>query len=141
MRRREFVAGLSGTAAWSVVARAQQPALPVVGFLSLGPPRPNASVVVAFRQGLAAAGFVEGRTLTIEYRWANNQGWRLATLAAELVQRQVAVIVAFHGPAVLAAKAATSTIPIVFSAATDPVKLGLVAGFDRQRHGREFPQH
>ena len=78
MRRRNFIAGLGSAAAWPVVARAQQAAVPVVGFLGLGPPRPDASYVAAFRQGLAAAGFVEGRTLTIEYRWANNQGggWR-----------------------------------------------------------------
>jgi len=93
IERRTFIAGLGSAATWPVVARAQQP-LPVVGFLSLDPPRPNASYVVAFRQGLAAAGFVEGRTVAIEYRWANYQGARLAPLAAELVQRKVAVIVA-----------------------------------------------
>ena len=131
MRRRGFITGLGSAAAWPVLARAQQPALPVVGFLDLRSPRLDASDVVAFRQGLAAAGFVEGRTLTIEYRWANNQGWRLATLAAELVQRQVAVILAFHGPAVLAAKAATSTIPIVFELGADPIKFGLVASLSR----------
>jgi putative tryptophan/tyrosine transport system substrate-binding protein len=133
MRRREFIAGLgSATATWPLVARAQQPALPVVGFLDLGSPRPDASYVAAFRQGLAAAGFVEGRTVAIEYRWANNQGARLATLAAELVQRQVAVIVALDsGPTILAAKAATSTIPIVFASGADPIKFGLVASLRR----------
>jgi len=124
---------LGGTAtAGPLTARAQQPALPVVGFLDLGPPRPNASYVVAFRQGLAAAGFVEGRTVAIEYRWANNQGGRLGPLAAELVQRKVAVIVALDsGPTVLAAKAATSTIPIVFEVFTDPIEFGLVASLSR----------
>jgi len=132
MQRREFIVGLGSAAAWPMVARAQQPALPVVGFLAGGPPRPNASYLVAFRQGLAAAGFVDGRTVTIEYRWANNQGARLATLAAELVQRQVAVIVAIDsGPTVLAAKAATSKIPIVFALAADPIEFGLVASLSR----------
>ena len=131
MRRREFIAGLGSAAAWPVVARAQQAAVPVVGFLDLGPPRPDASYVAAFRQGLAAAGFVEGQTVAIEYRWANNQGARLAPLAAELVQRQVAVIVALGGPPVLAAKAASSTIPIVFSIGADPIEFGLVASLSR----------
>src|SRR6516165_2510473 len=102
IKRRTFITGLGSAAAWPVLARAQQPALPVVGFLDLRSPRLDASDVVAFRQGLAAAGFVEGRTLTIEYRWANNQGWRLATLAANLDQRQWALIVAFQVPAFLA---------------------------------------
>jgi putative ABC transport system substrate-binding protein len=136
MKRRQFIAGLGSVAASPVVARAQQPALPVVGFLDGGPPRPNASYVAVFRQGLAAAGFVEGRTVAIEYRWANLRGpserTRLATLAAELVQRQVAVIVALDsGPTVLAAKAATSTIPIVFAFAGDPIEFGLVASLSR----------
>jgi putative ABC transport system substrate-binding protein len=119
-------------AAGPLAARAQQPALPVVGFLDLGSPRPDASYVVAFRQGLAAAGFVEGQTVAIEYRWANNQGERLVPLATELVQRKVAVIVAIDsGPTVLAAQAATSTIPIVFALATDPIRFGLVASLSR----------
>jgi putative tryptophan/tyrosine transport system substrate-binding protein len=140
MRRRQFIGGLGSAAAWPLAARAQQPAVPVVGFLALGPPRPDASNVVAFRQGLAAAGFVEGRTVAIEYRWANNQGGivpverrgQVIALAAELVQRKVAVIVALdQGPAVLAAKAATSTIPIVFAISTDPIRFGLVASLSR----------
>jgi putative tryptophan/tyrosine transport system substrate-binding protein len=111
---------------------AQQPAMPVVGFLDIGSPRPDASYVAAFRQGLAEAGFVEGRTVAIEYRWANNQGARLAPLAAELVQRRVAVIVALDtGPTVLAAQAATSTIPIVFATSADPIKFGLVPSLRR----------
>jgi putative ABC transport system substrate-binding protein len=131
MRRREFIAGLGSAAAWPLAARAQQPALPVVGFLDLRSPRPDARDVSAFREGLAAAGFVEGRTVAIEYRWANNVGARLAPLAAELVQRRVAVIVALGGPPVLAAKAATSTIPIVFGIGGDPIKFGLVASLSR----------
>jgi putative ABC transport system substrate-binding protein len=132
IRRRQFITGLGSAAAWPLLARAQQPAVPVVGLLDLRSPRPNASDVSAFRQGLAAAGFVEGRTVAIEYRWANNQGERLATLAAELVQRQVAVIVALDSaPTVLAAKAATSTIPIVFMLGVDPINFGLVASLSR----------
>jgi putative tryptophan/tyrosine transport system substrate-binding protein len=131
MRRREFIAGLVA-AGWPVVGRAQQPAMPIVGFLDLRSPSLHAADVAAFRQGLAAAGFVEGQTVAIEYRWANNQWQRLAPLAAELVQRQVAVIVAIDsGPTVLAAKAATSTIPIVFAVADDPIKFGLVASLSR----------
>jgi putative tryptophan/tyrosine transport system substrate-binding protein len=107
---------LGGAAvAWPLAARAQQPALPVVGFLDLRPPRPDASDVSAFRQGLAAAGFVEGRTVAIEYRWANNEGARLAPLAAELVQRHVAMIVALDSG------------PTVLMLGADPIKFGLVA--------------
>jgi putative tryptophan/tyrosine transport system substrate-binding protein len=131
MRRREFIAGLSSVAVWPLAARAQQPATPVVGFLDLREPSADAKDVVEFRQGLAAAGFVEGRTVAIEYRWANDQSERLAPLAAELVQRGVAVIVAGGGPAVLAAKAATSTIPIVFGLGGDPIAFGLVASLGR----------
>jgi putative tryptophan/tyrosine transport system substrate-binding protein len=119
---------------WPRVARAQQPAMPVVGFLDLRSPSPDAVELAAFRQGLAATGFVEGRNVAIEYRWANNQLWRLAPLAAELVQRQVAVIVALDldsAPTVLAAKNATSAIPIVFSQAGDPITWGLVASLNR----------
>jgi putative ABC transport system substrate-binding protein len=134
LRRREFIAGLGGAAAWPLAASAQQRAMPVVGYLGLFPQSFPQSVefVAAFRQGLAAAGFVEGRTVAIEYRWANYQPERLPALAAELVQRQVAVIVAIDsGPAVLAAKAATSTIPIVFALADDPINFGLVTSLSR----------
>jgi hypothetical protein len=103
--------------------------MPVVGFLDLRSPSLHVADVAAFRQGLAAAGFVEGQTVAIEYRWANNRWQRLAPLAAELVQRQVAVIVAIDsGPTVLAAKAATSIIPIVFAVPDDPIKFGLCNG-------------
>jgi putative ABC transport system substrate-binding protein len=131
MRRREFIAGLGSTAAWPLATRAQQTAMPVVGFLDLREPSADAVDVVEFRQGLAAAGFIEGRTVAIEYRWANDQMERLAPLAAELAQRGVAVIVAGGGPAVLAAKAATSTIPIVFGLGGDPIVFGLVASLGR----------
>jgi putative tryptophan/tyrosine transport system substrate-binding protein len=140
IRRRDFIAGITA-AAWPLTARAQQPAIPVLGSLNLGSPNAtrssgagglDGSYMVAFHQGLAEAGFVDGRTVQIDYRWANNQGRRLAPLASELVQRQVAVIVALDsGPAVLAAKAATSTIPIVFALGADPIKLGLVASLGR----------
>ena len=132
MRRRDFIAGLGSTALLPLAAQAQQRGTPVVGFLDLrGPSAADAGDVVEFRQGLAAAGFVEGQTVVIEYRWANDQRWQLAPLAAELVQRRVAVIVAGGGPAVLAAKAATSTIPIVFGLGGDPVASGLVTSLGR----------
>jgi putative tryptophan/tyrosine transport system substrate-binding protein len=117
---------------WPLVPRAQQPAMPVVGFLSLRSPTPNAVELVAFRGGLAAAGFADGRNVAIEYRWANNVQQLLAPLAAELVQRQVAVIVALDStPTIVAAKNATSTIPIVFSQAGDPIRSGLVGSLNR----------
>jgi putative ABC transport system substrate-binding protein len=129
MRRREFIAGLGGAAVWPLAARAQPAATPVIGYLSFGTPREGVGGVSAFLEGLAAAGYVEGRDVAIEFRWANNQGWRLPQLAAELAKSQVAAIVAVDGgPSALAAKAATSTIPILFLLGADPIKFGLVAG-------------
>jgi putative tryptophan/tyrosine transport system substrate-binding protein len=116
MQRRVFIAGLGGAVAWPVVARAQRPTLPVIGFLGYwDSPRQITISLIAFHQGLATTGFVEGRNVTIEYRWGNFRFDRLRALAAELVQHPVAEIVAAgFGPPVAAAKAATSTIPIVF---------------------------
>ena len=117
---------------WPLAARAQQPAMPVVGFLHYGAATPYAHLVAAFRQGLKDSGFVEGQNVAIEYRWANNEIHRLPDLAAELVRRQVAVIlVGGGGPSALAAKAATSTIPIVFAFGSNPVELGLVTSLSR----------
>jgi putative tryptophan/tyrosine transport system substrate-binding protein len=129
MRRRQFIAGLGGAAAWPLAARAQQPAMPVIGYLSFGSPGEGVGGVTAFLQGLAAAGYVEGRDLTVEFRWANHQGQQLLSLATELVQLQVAMIVALDGgPSALSAQAATSTIPILFLLGADPAKFGFVAG-------------
>jgi putative ABC transport system substrate-binding protein len=133
MRRRELLTLIgAGAFAWPVGARAQQKATPVIGFLNPASPAHFVGYVAAFRKGLAETGYVEGQNLSIEFRWAEDDYDRLASLAAGLVGRQVAVIATFGGPpAVLAAKAATSTIPIVFNMAGDPVKRGLVASLNR----------
>jgi putative tryptophan/tyrosine transport system substrate-binding protein len=130
--RRQFISALGATIAMPLAAHAQQPAMPVVGFLSSRSTGESDGVVASFRQGLGEAGFVEGQNVVTAFRWAEGRYDRLSALAAELVNQRVAAILAAGGsPSALAAKAATSTIPIVFTAVPEPVQLGLVASFNR----------
>src|SRR5450830_1955501 len=131
MQRREFITLLGGAAAWPVATHAQQPAMPVIGFLNSSSPDGYAPMASAFRQGLKETGYVDGHNVVIEYRWAEGRNDRLPSFVADLVQRKVNVIAATTTAAALAAKAATTTIPIVFETTADPVQLGLVASLSR----------
>jgi putative ABC transport system substrate-binding protein len=131
MRRREFIAGLGGAAAWPVVAHGQQPAVPVIGYLSGATEKAEARFTAAFRRGLGEQGYVESRNVAIEYRWADGQYDRLPTLAADLVARPVVVIYAGGAPSAQAAQSATVATPIVFTTGADPVEIGLVASLHR----------
>ena len=130
MKRRDLIAGLGSVAAWPVVARAQQPVVPVIRWLTFASGGTTAALL-PFLQGLKETGYVEGQNVAVEYRWAENQYDRLPALVADLIRRRVPVILAAGTPATLAAKAATTTIPIVFSTGGDPVALGLVASLNR----------
>ena len=136
MKRREFIVGASAAAAWPVAALAQQPAMPVVGFVNPASPGGSYPPLPAFLKGLGETGFVEGRNVAIEYRWAEGHYERLPALIADLVQHKVSVVAATGTNAAVAAKAATATIPIVFEMGSDPVELGFVASLSRSASSR-----